>query len=222
MLENVPKKDLFERIWERKFIFFAVFLTVFTISYGILFAIDFIPEAPENEENSVALEAENTQISEEILDEIVVDPLPVRIIIDALDRDVEVLNPESREIADLDAALLDGAVRHPDSADFSETGNMFLFGHSSYLPTVHNRNFQAFNGIQDLVWGDVIRVQSGDMEYVYRVQKVYKTSASVGTILLDNTESKLTLSTCNSFGSKDDRFIVEADLVDSYPLVDES
>lgn len=212
-------KDIFDQIWERKFAFFGTFMVILTVTYSILFAIDFIPETPETDDTPTKVVAE---VEPEVIPEeepfAGSDPLPKRIIIDELNKDVTIVNPQSRAIADLDEALLDGVVRHPDSADFEKTGNMFLFGHSSYLPTVHNRNFQAFNGIQDLEWGDMIRVQSGDAEYVYRVQKVYKTAASVATILLDDSKAKLTLATCNSFGAKDDRFIVEADLVDSYPL----
>lgn len=209
-----------DQIYRRKVAFFATFFVVLLISYGFLFAIDFIPEAPEPEDVApitvVSTDADDEDGSEgEIEFETPVDPLPVRIIIDELDKDFPVLNPESRAVADLDNALLKGVVRHPDSADLSDDGNVFLFGHSSYLPNVMNKNFQAFNGIQDLVWGDTIRVQSADTEYVYRVKRVYKTLASQATIELDNSSAKLTLVTCNSFGSKDDRFVVEADLIDT-------
>ncbi|MEZ4200358.1 MAG: hypothetical protein R3B69_02055 [Candidatus Paceibacterota bacterium] len=56
--------------------------------------------------------------------------------ISALGRTVPVLNPASRSVAVLDEALLSGVVRHPDSADFSEPGNILILGHSSYLPNV--------------------------------------------------------------------------------------
>ena len=124
-------------------------------------------------------------------------------------------NPKGRAVAELDKALLTGAVRHPDSADFKNTGNMFLFGHSSYLPHVFNKNFQAFNDIQKLVWGDIIRVQSSDTEYRYRVNNVYKTKAGDAEVTLDHARAKLTLVTCNSFGSKDERFVVEAELFET-------
>ncbi len=196
--------------------FFAAFFVVFAVTYGFLYAIDFIPEAPAEEEIVHREEIPREQIVN--APRANVDPHPERIIIDALGKDIAVLNPESREIADLDAALLDGVVRHPDSADFSKDGNMFLFGHSSYLPVVYNRNYQAFNGLQDLVKGDIVRVQSSDTEYVYRVTKSYKVKASESQIALDHSAAKLTLVTCNSFGSKDDRFVVEAELVDTKSL----
>ena len=120
------------------------------------------------------------------------------------------VNPESRAVADLDAALLSGVVRHPDSAKLAQNGNVFILGHSSYLPTVMNKNFQAFNGIQQLAWGDTIEVSSGGKVHVFEVEKVFKAQASDLTVPIAGDERRLTLATCNSFGSTDDRFIVEA------------
>ena len=145
--------------------------------------------------------------------------LPTRIIFDTLDeRSVTVLNPESRSVEVLDTALLSGVVRHPDSADFERTGTILLFGHSSYLPNVLNKNFQAFNGIQKLTWGDTVRLQSSDTEYVYRVDRVYEASASDADVKIETGKSKLTLVTCDSFGAKTDRFVVEASLIESSQL----
>jgi len=159
---------------------------------------------------------ENAEIREPV--RVLDSPVPLKITFDSLDREVTVMNPASRTIADLDEALLSGAVRHPDSADFQEDGNIFILGHSSYLPNVFNKNFQAFNGIQELVWGDIIRLESGDTEYTYRVDKVYKAKASEIFVPETPGEARLTLATCNSFGSKDDRFMIEAVLVSQAPL----
>jgi len=144
--------------------------------------------------------------------------LPLRLIIEKLNRDVKILNPQETSVAALDAALLSGVVRHPDSADFAKTGTMFILGHSSYLPTVHNKNFQALNGIQKLEWGDTVRIQSATTEYLYRVQKVYEVKASTASANIQWEKAELTLVTCDTFGAKDDRFVVEAYLVDSYPI----
>jgi LPXTG-site transpeptidase (sortase) family protein len=136
--------------------------------------------------------------------------MPLEISIPKLGRTVTVLNPTSRSIEDLDAALLEGVVRHPDSATLNQQGNVFILGHSSYLPNVFNRNFQAFNGLQDLAWGDTIEIASEDMVFEYRVDKVYKADASDTTVPIAGEGHRLILATCNSFGSVDDRFIVEA------------
>lgn len=208
---------------ERKVAFLVTFFCVVTVSYALLYIIDFIPEPIETEESQEVVAEEAvvvTKPAEPIAEaiKVKVDPLPISIYFDALDKKVAVLNPKSREIADLDTALLSGAVRHPDSADFSEDGNIFILAHSSYLPNVLNKNFQAFNGIQQLTWGDTIRVQSADTEYIYRVQKVYEAKAAEVFVPDTPGEAKLTLATCNSFGSKDDRYMVEAELVSSKKL----
>ena len=81
-----------------------------------------------------------------------------------------------------------------------------------------NKSFQAFNGIQKLKWGDTIRLHSGDMEYTYIVEEVFEAPASAVIVPFTPGESRLTLATCNSFGSKEDRFVVEAHLIEKKPL----
>ncbi len=225
--------------------FLAVFFFVLAGTYGILVAIDFIPEPPSDEvaselsaetvasasiselnavedgaEENVAVlpngttEADERQISQSDS----TDALPLRMSIDTLDRTIPILNPNSRVIAELDAALERGAVRHPDAADFEREGNMLILGHSSRLPNVMNRNFQIFNDIETLQWGDTIRVFSASYEYVYRVDRVYEAKASQLVIPIADTGPRLTLATCDSFGTIDDRFIVEAELVSVRPI----
>lgn len=223
------KHDWQNILWERKVPFFSVFMVILFVTYAGLYALDLYPElrvatstsplvvseamtTTDTDATKVATAPEAKPDSENI------DPLPMKLIIEKLDREVQVLNPKDNSVEALDAALLKGVARHPDSADFKKTGMMFLLGHSSYLPTVHNKNFQAFNGIQKLAWGDLIRVQSGDTEYLYRVQKAYEVKASRAEADITWGKAKLVMVTCNSFGSKDDRFVVEAFLIDSYPL----
>ena len=208
--------------------FLLVFFVIVLFSYAFLYAIDFIPEPvgsdQDSEENSGISDSNDfagwfnsqAESSEETM--VVNDAFPMSITFDSLDRTVDVLNPASRTIEDLDQALLSGAVRHPDSADFQNPGNIFILGHSSYLPNVLNRNFQAFNGIQELTWGDTVRLRSTEAEYVYRVDRVYQARASEVEVPINTGEAKLTLATCNTFGSREDRFIVEATLIDTKSL----
>ena len=264
MEENTVSEPFFESKREQYLVFFLVFMGVITLTYGVLYAVDFIPEKPsENMETEEAQVIETTSILEsvqfsvssfldtfgntseetavpepdiadqpsesadepeperhetEVAQVDAVNAKPLSIIFDSLEKEIQVLNPESRDIASLDHALLSGVVRHPDSADFADEGTIFLFGHSSYLPNVINKNFQAFNGIQNLEWGDTVRLQSNDREYVYRVDRVYQAKASDAEVTIERGEAKLTLATCNTFGSKDDRYIVEATLIRSGEL----
>jgi LPXTG-site transpeptidase (sortase) family protein len=216
---------LYASKFEERLVFFLVFAGVLALTYGFLFVIDFLPEKPgtsDDNDNATLVQNRNDEVIDDTDAEtaklVEIDPLPIRIIFDSLDeREVVVLNPDSRSVEALDTALLSGVVRHPDSADFERIGTIFLFGHSSYLPNVINKNFQAFNGIQKLTWGDTIRLQSSDTEYVYRVDRVYEASANDAEVKIESGKAKLTLVTCDSFGSKSDRFIVEASLLETHP-----
>lgn len=223
-----------DRIWAKKLVFLGTFFLVFTVSYLILVALDFLPEEPLNEDSSPkeeVLENESLTAMEdgsvsEAIDNAVADEIssvenpefPTQVVIEKLDKTISVANPTSRTIADLDEALLDGLVRHPDSANLTQEGNVFILGHSSYLPNVFNKNFQALNGIQDLEWGDVIKVYSEDSVFEYRVEKVYRANAQDLTIPIAGEGHRLTLATCNSFGSVDDRYIVEAKQIEVIKL----
>ena len=212
---------LFERIWERKIAFLVTFFVVFSVSYLILVIIDFLPEPKTEEvmtvETGLAIETEDQEAGAEapaVVEEVALAEYPLTISIAKLDKEISVLNPRSRTIADLDAALLEGVVRHPDSATMQQEGNVFILGHSSYLPNVFNSNYQAFNGIQNLEWGDTIELKTEDAVYTYRVDKVYQAKAQNVIVPIADTGNMLTLATCNSFGSVDDRYIVEAKRVD--------
>lgn len=210
----------------RKGAFFAAFFVIMLISYGFLVIIDFVPEPIEGETSEQ--EAEETDESSDeaqggeeempVIEREPVAPLPISITIDDLDRTVTVLNPASDSLAEMDAALTKGVIRHPASADFNDEGNILILGHSSYLPTVFNKNYQAFNGLENLAWGDIIRLHSEDAEYIYRVERVYEAKAS--ELVVPNTRgaARLTLATCDVLGAKEDRFIVEAVLIDTKEL----
>lgn len=223
-LDAAVTKEFIDRLLARRWEFLGVFALVFFFSYLFLVAIDFVPEPPLpvdeagqpidtsrpsriiQEASVVAAVTPATDLSTEVGLE-----FPQEIYIKKLDRRVTVLNPVSRTVADLDEALLSGVVRHPDSARLGQTGNVFILGHSSYLPQVFNENFKAFNGIETLEWGDLIEVVGEDSVFVYRVESVYEAKANDATVIpIATDDRRLTLATCDSFGSVDDRFIVEA------------
>jgi LPXTG-site transpeptidase (sortase) family protein len=211
-------------IWERKVPFFAVFFAVASLSYAFLYSIDFYPELVMPTSTPATIVSTTTTpgqppTSAPTTPQPSVDAtVPLKIVIEALDRTVSISNPTNDDVDVLDNALLTGAIRYPGSATFEKPGTMVLLGHSSYLPVVQNKSFQAFNGIQKLEWGDIIRIQSKDTEYIYRVQKVSEAKASTSEVPLQWKKAELILVTCNTFGAKEDRFIVEAYLIDQKPL----
>jgi LPXTG-site transpeptidase (sortase) family protein len=202
-----------KKTWSRKWSFLGVFLFMLFATTGVLGALDLLPEA-----GTVAVDSgDSRSLSASASLALKETEKPTRIEIPDIDLDVTVANPTKTDVATLDKALLDGAVRYPTSAELGERGNVIIFGHSSYLPVVRNSAFKAFNDIQKLEEGDRILVTGNDRTYVYEVESVRQADAEEDAIPLNVSGSKLTLATCDSFGTKSDRFIVVANLVESYP-----
>ncbi len=143
---------------------------------------------------------------------------PVRVIIDKIGVNSVVINPESADIDVLDQALLRGVVRYPGSGALLDDENIFMFGHSSYLPIINNQAYKAFNRLNELNLGDEIRLFSEKSEYVFKVVKMEVASAEEAMVKFEGGKKKLILSTCDSFGKKSDRFVVEAEFVGSRSL----
>lgn len=204
----------FQDILNRKFLFAGVFTIIFFLSLSILSWFGFAPSIstrtatlPQNTQGVVSAVAEGE------------GELPVRIEIPNIGVQANVANPQSTDIAVLDRALLGGAVRYPSTAKLGEEGNVLLFGHSSHLPVVHNQAYKAFNDIQNLKAGEPIYVIGETKVYTYAVENVASASVDTGEIPLALSGSKLTLVTCDNFGTKADRFIVTAKLVNVETLM---
>ncbi|MEN9390152.1 MAG: hypothetical protein RLZZ283_252 [Candidatus Parcubacteria bacterium] len=229
------------RIIERPWAALGVFLVSFFIIASFLNIIDFVPETPSNEFATTTKEVENTveekvtvtlnqlevkaRASENI--KLIAGPaptvmarvgavtgeVPVRIVIDSVGIDTKVLNPVKSDLATLDQELLGGAVRYPHSATLDEQGSVLIFGHQSYLPVVKNKAFKAFNDVQKVKEGAEVRVYSGDKMYTYAVRSVVLVHADVSSVPLETVGHTLTLVTCNSLGTKEERYILKADLI---------
>ncbi len=140
---------------------------------------------------------------------------PVRIVIAAIDLDLSVQNPVTRDIGVLDETLKNGPAHYVDSAKLGEEGTVLIFAHSSHLPIVHNQMFRAFNRISELNTGDSINVTGADgKHYLYSVMNVRRADASEAIIDLSPTQGRtLTLVTCDTLTGKTARFIVVANFL---------
>lgn len=192
--------------------FVVVFLGIFFLFAILLYAIDFVPESPRTDSNQDSLPQHSTSSEVFPVEE------PVRVVAPSVGIDAPVGNPASTDIAVLDNALSSGAVRYPESGLLGATSRMYLFGHQSYLPVVHNQAYKTFNGLQNLKAGDEIIVYSPTAAYHYRVVSVEQVSAETGIVSLGGSDRMLTLSTCDSFGTKADRFVVTAGFIGRIPL----
>ncbi len=195
----------------RRGTFAAVFLVTLVVLYGFLSTIGITPELRIEDTQDTSIVSTSTSVATKV-------ELPVRISASSVGMNAPVLNPASTDVKVLDEALLSGAVRYPGSAKLGEEGNVLIFGHSSYLRTVFNESYKAFNDIQKLKVGETIKVSSGNSIYEYQVTSVRLAKAEEEVIDLSRNSRRLTLVTCNSFATKSDRFVVEAQFVKSYPL----
>lgn len=145
--------------------------------------------------------------------------MPERILIPSIGLDLAVQNPDTRSLEALDVLLKSGPARYVDSAQLVEKGNMIIFAHSSHLPIVHNKMYQAFNRIPELATGDMITLQSGGKNYVYSVTSITQADASNTNIdMSPELGKRLTLVTCDTLTGKSARYVLEAAFVGSYAI----
>ncbi len=213
-----PKKktDLIE-FAKPKLMFAGIFCAIFFVSFGVLYLLGLVPSELQstNEESSLpdATPTETVASSQASTTASPAVPLgeePLRIKISAIDVDSPIRNPASTNAEILDDELTKGVVHYPGSGYLGQ-GNMFLFGHGSGLAVIHNQAYRVFTLIKNLKAGDAVHVFSSTKDYTYTVRKV--TLVDAGNALIDFSTKKniLTLSTCNTFGAKQERYVVEAD-----------
>jgi len=205
------------KAYERKWAFLGVFAAAFLCSFVLLDSAGLVPDPdPVVADATPVVTVAASPLAAAVANAPAAGELPVKIEIPSIKLSASVSDPDTTDPEVLDNALLKGAVRYPTSAKLGEQGNVIIFGHSSYLPIVNNQAYKTFDGIQKLHAGDVITVYSSGTAYDYAVDTVSKEDANSAAIPLTVTGSKLTLSTCDSFDTKTDRFVVTATLVDSH------
>jgi len=142
--------------------------------------------------------------------------LPTEIKIPSVGIDLPVQNPSTTDVDALDALLNKGPARYVSSAELGTQGNVLIFAHSSHLPIVTNKMFQAFNQIPNVNPGASIEIDGADGKaYLYSVDSVVKADTQTGaTIDLSPTQGqKLTLVTCDTLTGVSARFILTAHFV---------
>ncbi len=199
---------------EGRFSAFAfAFMSIFVISFIFLAWVGATPNPPATDSQT---SSETTVMTSQTSATSSSPESPVRVVAKDIDLDVTVSNPTTIDIDVLDQALLVGAVRYPTSAELGVDGTVLLFGHSSYLPIVHNQAYKTFDGIQNLKTGDIVSVYSSAHEYRYQVTGMRVADAEGDSVELSTSGKHLTLVTCDSFASKNHRFVVTADYVGAY------
>ena len=135
---------------------------------------------------------------------------PIKVVIDSVGINVLVSRPQSKDVSVLDNALLKGAVYYPGSGVI-ESGNMFIFAHSTGLSVVRNQAFKAFSNLKNVKSGDKILITGDDgVTYRYIADSISLVDENEALVQFDTSTRMLTLSTCNTFGKKQERHVVKA------------
>lgn len=195
---EIKKGDFFK--------FLLYFFLVCLASFAFLYLFGLVPESlKENIVQYPQKKVEESFVS--------IGFIPTRIVIEKIGVDSLVYNPESSDIKTLNKYIAYGAVRYPGSGLIGK-GNMFIFGHSADIySVVNNPAYKTFNGIAKLERGDKIKLFSNDKVYIYRVISVALVGADEALVEFGGAENKLTISTCNTFGAKEERYVVEAQYI---------
>ncbi|HBB27390.1 TPA: hypothetical protein DCZ36_02760 [Candidatus Gracilibacteria bacterium] len=106
-----------------------------------------------------------------------------------------------------------GIVRYPGTAKPGETGNTFIFGHSSNYPWVKGEYNSVFALLDELTFGDEIIVYYNQKKFIYiiREKKVVK-PGNVKILERGDTKKEISLMTCWPIGTTLNRLIVFAEL----------
>ena len=194
--------------------FALYFLGTFIVLFILLYSAGLVPESIKtNQGDSFRVlwdKAQKKAIDNQTNRGLAVGENPTRIVIDKIGVDATISNPNTTNVTTLDEYLKSGAVRYPSSGLLG-MGNMYIFGHSTSIAIVHNQAYKTFNGLKDLKMGDIIKVYGANKVYKYIVTSVTLVDQNKALVEFGNKKNMLTLSTCNTFGAKGERYVVEAD-----------
>lgn len=180
-------------------------LVIFAGTFAVLSIFGFVPKQLQFVDISDKQQPERNinNDGEQVL-------LPDQISIPKIGVQSAIQRPQSQEVQILDQALEKGAVYYPGSGTIN-AGNMFIFGHSAdFFNSVSNPAYRVFDGLSNLEQGDEIIVNSDGETFVYRVSSVTLVDENQALVEFRKTNRMLTLSTCNTFGQRQERWVVEA------------
>jgi LPXTG-site transpeptidase (sortase) family protein len=225
-METQNKIKIFLKVIEdNKLSFIGIFTITFTLSFAFLYVLGLIPNELRfiNQETYASAYDSSANASKTNIDSPSAihlsseERIPRKIIINKTETVLNIQNPKNTNMETLDSLLKNGVVHYPGSGDLSK-GNIFIFGHSTRLSVVNNQAYKAFNDLNKVNIGDTVLVQSKNREYEYKINKKYVANQNDALVEFNSPKKMLTLSTCDSFVSKESRLVVTAEYVKDYPL----
>lgn len=195
---------------QKNYIIFAgLTLGIFTVTYTVLLIIGLTPKQFQADISGTNIfQVVGSEFESPII-EIDTNLIPQTISIPKIGVNSTIQIPNAVDVSTLDLALQKGAVYYPGSGTL-QSGNMFLFGHSTNWKVVNNQAYKTFNDLDKLVQGDEIFLKVQDKTYIYKVVTVKRASENDTVIEFNKNGRMLTISTCDTFGQKQDRWITEA------------
>jgi LPXTG-site transpeptidase (sortase) family protein len=231
-MSQYPQKNsisVLDLVWQYKFLLFFYVICISTVTFAVLYAVGGVPNelrvldpAPISTATSTRTTAPQAYVVSTIVPKTSTTTsannqkgeLPRRVIIEKISVNAVINTPPGTTETVLNDYLTRGVVRYPDSGTLGY-GNTLLFGHSSSLKVINNPAYKIFTRVRELNLNDRIRVQSVGKEYVYKVTSLRVADSDEIFVDLNTTKNMITLATCNVFGQKEERFIVEAEFVSS-------
>lgn len=203
------KQGIISTIIENKIYFLVNLFIILTLTFSSLYLFGLVPESFKYMIGRAPVkESKGNRVGN----------LPLSIKIPNIGVDAQIYNPATTSIDILNDYLSKGAVRYPGSGLLDGGGNIFVFGHSTGFKIVNNQAYKTFNGIEDLKKDDLIHVYSDKYDYTYKVTFVKLVSADKALVEFNTKNNMLTLSTCDNFGAKSDRYVVESVFVSKTSL----
>lgn len=190
------------------FLIAVLALVIFAGTYTVLTILGFTPKQLGVSDNSFNNKETTIYGEESGLEETEI-LFPDHVSIPKIGVDSSIERPQSQDVSVLDQALNNGAVYYPGSGTIN-AGNMFIFGHSTGFSVVNNQAYKTFNDLNKLSKGDEIYIESEGKTFVYKVSSLVLVDENEAYVDLSKTNRMLTISTCNSFGKKQERWVVEA------------
>lgn len=149
-----------------------------------------------------------------------ITPYEDRIIIPKIGKNIPLVNVEHH---DADSSnewhkifmkeLENGIIKYPGSADPGESGNSFIFGHSSNYPWAKGNYNDVFALLNELDAGDEIIVFFKQKKFVYVVkEKIIVKPGHVSSLAGDENMKRMTLMTCWPLGTTLNRLLVVTEL----------
>lgn len=203
-----------KELWQSAGYFVAVVIGAFAVTFSVLYIFGWVPASfkPASDLPIISVEdAVLTNISGNFSDQnqALTQTRPDRVVIPKIGVDSDIGQPNTQDVAILDQYLMQGAVHYPGSGTI-EAGNIFIFGHSTGYRVVQNQAYKTFNNLEDLKRGDEIILEADGREYIYEVQGVKLVDENQALVSFEASNQMLTITTCNTFGAKSERWVVEA------------